>query len=114
MTNKKLRVWWMPQIGIEKSFYIPVESPEEAKKVMDLLAAYDCFQYNQNVKPDYCNAGGLEYFNEDTGEWEDWYYDDGENYFGENELDEYCEEMSDRAAELKNFAVDVLSQVYFD
>ena len=44
---------------------------------MDILAAYDCFQYNHKVKPDYCNIGGLQQYDEDSGEWEDWLYDDG-------------------------------------
>lgn len=51
----KLRVWWIPQVPME-AFYIPVESPEEGQKVMNILATYDCFQYNHNVKPDYANA----------------------------------------------------------
>ena len=29
--NKKLRVWWIPQVPME-AFYIPVESVEEGKK----------------------------------------------------------------------------------
>ena len=27
-----------------KSFYVPVETVEEGKKVMDMLAAYDAYQ----------------------------------------------------------------------
>lgn len=27
----------------------------EAKKVMDILAAYDLFQLENNIKPDFCN-----------------------------------------------------------
>lgn len=45
----KLRVWWIPQVGVSKTFYIPVESPEEGKKVMDMLAAYDMFQLQENL-----------------------------------------------------------------
>lgn len=111
MTDKKLRVWWVPQIPME-AFYIPVESPEEGKNVMDLLAAYDCFQYNHNVKPDYCNNGGLQYFNEEDNEWEDWYYDDGKNYY--DNLDEYIEEMSPRSKEIEEQTEELFSQVHFD
>lgn len=109
----KLRVWWVPQVPM-KSFYIPVESPEEGKKVMDLLAAYDCFQYNQKVKPDYCNMGGLQRWDEDGAEWEDWDYDDGESWYESNELDKYCEEKSDQAEELKAFSKALFEQVHFD
>ena len=109
----KLRVWWIPRVPM-KSFYIPVESPEEGKKVMDLLAAYDCFQYNHNVKPDYCNIGGLQQYDESTGEWEDWFYDDGESWYESGELYEYCEEKSDQAEEVKAFSKALFEQVCFD
>ena len=111
MTKQKLRVWWIPQIGIEKSFYVPVETPEEGQKVMNMLAAYDCFQYNQNVKPDYCNTGGLEMFDEETGEWIDWCFQDGNTYY--DSLDEYIEE-SDRAEEIEAQNKALLEQVHFD
>ena len=114
MAEQKLRVWWIPQVGIKKAFYVPVESPEEGKKVIDLLSAYDCFQYNQNVKPDYCNTGGLQMFDEDENDWVDWYFDDGDAYYDADELDEYCEEHSSRSVELKAFTEAVLSQVSFD
>lgn len=51
--NNKLRVWWIPQVGSSNRFYIPVKSVEEGKKVMDLLAAYDMFQLQNNIKPDF-------------------------------------------------------------
>lgn len=66
-----LRVWWVPQVPM-KAFKVPVESPEEAIKILDTLARYDLFQYNNNIKPDYANAGGLEVFEE--GEWVEWYH----------------------------------------
>lgn len=66
-----LRVWWVPQVPM-KAFYVPVESPQEATKLLETLARYDLFQYNNNVKPDYANAGGLEVF--EGGEWVEWYH----------------------------------------
>lgn len=69
-----LRVWWIPQVPM-KPFLIPVESPKEAKKLMNVLADYDIFQYKNNIKPDYCNAGGLSVF--EDGEWSDWCDEDG-------------------------------------
>ena len=109
----KLRVWWVPQVPME-SFYIPVSSPEEGRKVMDILAAYDCFQYNHKVKPDYCNIGGLQQYDEDTGEWEDWLYDDGESFYESDSLDEYCEEKSSQAKELEEVNRYLFSQVRFE
>ena len=58
----KLRVWWIPQIGIGQTFYIPVETVEDGKKMMDILAAYDLFQLQNNVKPDYSNVGYIIFF----------------------------------------------------
>lgn len=72
MTNKgELRVWWIPQLGMENVFYESVETPKEAKKILDAFARYDLFQLENNVKPDFANAGGLEVF--EDGEWCEWY-----------------------------------------
>ena len=78
--NGDLRVWWMPQVPM-KSFYVDVKSVEEGIKVMDVLAKYDAFQYDNNIKPDYSNMGGLEMYVTDVEDgdemvWEDWYYED--------------------------------------
>lgn len=72
----QLRVWWIPQIPM-KSFYVPVASIDEAKKILTVLADYDIFQYENNVKPDYSNAGGLQVF--EDGDWFDWESEDGES-----------------------------------
>jgi len=69
---KKLRVWWIPQVP-GKPFYVPVETINEGVKIMDLLADYDDFQFKNHIKPDYSNAGGLEQWNKDDLEWEDWW-----------------------------------------
>jgi hypothetical protein len=78
----KLRVWWKPQIPCE-SFYTDVDTVEEGAKLLDTLAKYDAFQYENRIKPDYCNIGGLEML--EDGEWCDWYDENG------NDLDEYME-----------------------
>ena len=87
MTKKEykkgdLRIWWNPQIGSGcPSFYWDVENINEAKLLMDCLAQYDLFQYHNKVKPDYCNAGGLNIYDEDPDDnkldWFDWLDDDG-------------------------------------
>lgn len=65
-----MRVWWIPQVPMEP-FYVPVKSLEDGALILDTLARYDLFQYEKNVKPDYCNTGGLQIF--EDGEWCDWY-----------------------------------------
>ena len=82
--NGDLLVYWIPQIPMEAFHYL-VKSPQEAFILLDALAKYDLFQYENNVKPDYCNAGGLMVFEEelideieDCDGWSEWYSEMGE------------------------------------
>lgn len=86
-TPKKgeLIVWWVPQIPM-KAFKYPVSSPQEGFILLDALAKYDLFQYENRVKGDYCNAGGLSEFDpeyiDDEVEmdgWTEWYSPMGED-----------------------------------
>ena len=106
----KLRVWWIPQIGIGQTFYIPVETVEDGKKIMDILAAYDLFQLQNNVKPDYSNVGGLQMRDEEEKEWCDWYMETEDDFF--EDVDEYCEQC-DKAEELEEFKRELLEQIDF-
>lgn len=81
-----LQVWWIPQVPM-KPFFYDVRSVEEAAVICDVLAKYDLFQYENRVKPDYANAGGLNVF--EDGEWCSWY--GGE--FGEIDFDDFCGEI---------------------
>lgn len=67
-----LKVWWIPQVPM-KAFEFEVATLPEAVKFLNVLAEYDAFQFENNVKPDYCNAGGVMVFEKETGEWVDWY-----------------------------------------
>jgi stage III sporulation protein SpoIIIAA len=78
MTEQKLRVWWIPQIPM-KAFYVNVSSIQEAKKILEVLANYDIFQFENKVKGDYSNAGGLQFFEEGANEWNEWENENGEN-----------------------------------
>ena len=64
------RVWWIPQIPM-KAFHVDVADLVQAKLLLETLADYDAFQFENNIKPDYCNMGGLEVF--EDGEWVEWY-----------------------------------------
>lgn len=81
----ELRVWWIPQLPM-KAFCYPVGSIKEAKSMLNMLAQYDLFQMEHNVKGDYSNVGGLQVWEdvdgEGTFEWCDWMNDDG------NDIDE--------------------------
>lgn len=75
MKKGQLRVWHIPQVPM-KAFRVPVKNIQEAKKVLDILANYDIFQFENNIKPDYSNVGGLEEF--DGEEWQEWEDDCGD------------------------------------
>lgn len=78
-----LRVLWVPQIGMPgEPFNVPVKTPEEGILILNTLADYDLYQFNNKVKGDYCNFGGLEVLEEsiegDDG-WHTWYNEEGED-----------------------------------
>ncbi|WP_417459074.1 superinfection exclusion protein [Kordiimonas sp.] len=73
----KLRVWWIPQVPM-KPFHVDVATVAEGVKMLEVLANYDQFQFDNRVKPDYTNVGGLEMFDPDddtdspSGSWVSW------------------------------------------
>jgi hypothetical protein len=54
----ELQVWWIPQLPM-KPFEYPVPTIEAGAMLLDVLAKYDQFQFDNNIKPDYSNVGGL-------------------------------------------------------
>jgi hypothetical protein len=68
-TKGTLRVWHIPQVP-GPAFHVAVKDAIEAQKMLDVLAKYDKFQFENQVKPDYSNAQGLEEF--DGNEWSEW------------------------------------------
>jgi len=85
---QELRIWWIPQIP-GPTFYVEVESIGEGVKILNTLGLYDEFQYENNIKSDYSNAGGLQML--EDNEWVDWelesvdfgYYTDPEEYLND-------------------------------
>lgn len=73
----RLQIWWIPQVPM-KAFEYPVPTVEAGKMLLDVLAQYDSFQYENNVKPDYANAGGLVWCHDEgtDGEWWDLDFND--------------------------------------
>jgi Superinfection exclusion gene product 17 len=69
-----LVVWYIPQVPM-KCFHVKVDSWDQASEVQDLLACYDQFQHDHNIKPDYCNTSGIQI------------------YGGQKYLDEYRDEV---------------------
>ena len=82
MSNKNFRVEHFPQIPC-KPFIVEVGSIEEGKKIMDVLANYDLFQFDNRIKGDYANATVFEEWDESEKEWLEWCDEEGKN------IDEY-------------------------
>lgn len=67
-TGDRYRVWWIPQVP-GKAFKIEVPSLDVGKLVCAILAQYDIFQFENRIKPDFANVGGIEKWDETDGEW---------------------------------------------
>ena len=68
-----LRVWWIPQIPM-KPFCVDVDSLAEGRKLRTVLADYDLFQYEHNIKSDYSNVGGTHRYEDGDGSGNlDWF-----------------------------------------
>jgi phosphodiesterase/alkaline phosphatase D-like protein len=74
MKRGQLKVWWIPQVGMEKTFEVEVATVQEGVKLMDVLADYDQFQLDNRIKPDYANVGGIVMWDDES--WVDWYDED--------------------------------------
>ena len=72
----QLRIWHIPQVPM-KAFYVDVQSESEAMKILNTLWDYDCFQFENKIKPDYSNASGLEIY--EDKEWCEWNNNDGDD-----------------------------------
>ena len=70
-----LKIWWVPQVPM-KAFEMKVGTTDEASLLLFTLAKYDIFQFENRVKPDFSNAGGLSVF--DGEEWTEWESDLGD------------------------------------
>lgn len=82
----RLRVAHYPQIPC-KPFHVDVKDLEDASRIRNLLANHDLFQFHENIKPDNCSVILLEQWDEEEGDWVDWYDEET----GIDDLEEYLE-----------------------
>lgn len=75
--SMRFRVWWCPQVPC-KPFYVDVISGAEGIKMMRVLGDYDRFQFENKIKPDYANMGGVEVYDEEEADWVEWEGDEEE------------------------------------
>lgn len=97
-----LCVWHNPQVGAVSSFFYPVPNLETAKLVINMLADYDLWQYENRIKGDYANATGLIVYEgalegeEDHDGWFEW--SDEHTGYDINELMRYADEPEEEEA----------------
>lgn len=60
----KFRVWHIPQVP-GAMFMVEVPTYAEAERLKSALADYDLFQLEHKIKPDYCNANGIQIYQHD-------------------------------------------------
>jgi len=87
----KFKVWWVPQVPM-KAFEVPVESREEGMRLCDILGRYDAFQFENKIKPDYCNTGGVVFVARPISNHDDDWIDVPED---DEEWNEYLKEIAD-------------------
>ena len=100
----RLRVWHIPQVP-GKPFYVYADDIREAKKIMDILSAYDLFQLENRIKTDFTNASGVQMWDETEQEWIGWDIETEDDYF--DNVDEYLSEDE----ELNKFSDELLGQL---
>lgn len=86
---KKLRICHYAQMPCEP-YIVEVENIKEAKKLSDILADYDLFQYTNMIKPDYSSMTILEEYDNENKEWHDWFDEDT----GIDNLDEFVDYLN--------------------
>ena len=71
-----LKVWWIPQIPM-KPFEVDILDKKIGLLILNVLAAYDIFQFEKNIKPDYASVGGLVIYKKNSEteemEWVEWF-----------------------------------------
>lgn len=97
----KFRVWHIPQVP-GKAFHVEVKTFEEAERLKSALADYDLFQFNNNIKPDYCNASGIQVYQHDITDEEmvEMELDDRWVDIDKDEVEEYLEHVKSTGWEI--------------
>ena len=70
-TPTKFKLWYIHQVP-GKPFESEIDDPKVGQLILDTLYQVALYQFDNNMIPDYANAGGINYLDED-GDW--CYYD---------------------------------------
>lgn len=71
-TRMPFRVWWISQIPLrrgQKPFYVEAPNFKTALLLDATLGRYDIYQYENNIKPDFSNTGGIQVWDADENDW---------------------------------------------
>lgn len=66
----KYKVWYVPQLPM-KAFEVEVDDLKTANTVLNAIYDLSLFEYENRIKPDYADLGGIAVWNEEDSEWED-------------------------------------------
>lgn len=67
----KFKAWYIPQVPM-KAFEVECATAAEAERVLDLITDFSIFEFDNKVKPDYCDAGGVVVWDDHSCEWWDY------------------------------------------
>ena len=79
-----LRIWYVPQVPMN-GYYEKVDSVAEGFRILDTIYKVALFEFENRVKPDYANAGGVARFEDDGDGGLDWFDVDEQEWRSENE-----------------------------
>ena len=71
MSDKRFKAWYIPQVPM-KAFEVETHTAAEAQAALDLITAFSIFEFENKVKPDYADAGGIVLWDEPDQEWFDY------------------------------------------
>lgn len=64
------KVWYIPQVPM-KAFEHVVDDLKTAENVLSAIYEFSAFEYENKVKPDYADMGGIAEWNTTDKSWED-------------------------------------------
>jgi hypothetical protein len=67
----RFKAWYIPQVPM-KAFEVEKPSAVEAQAALDLITAFSIFEFENNIKPDYSDAGGISKWDETEQCWFDY------------------------------------------
>lgn len=66
----RFKAWYIPQVPMHP-FEVECETAEQAWDALDLITNFSIFEFENNVKPDYSDVGGVSEWDEADQEWND-------------------------------------------